>query len=470
MSRSTLDYVIASEDRVPLMRKIGYSMGAFPDPLFMGTVGGFLVLFYNGVLGMSAAAVGWALLVPRLWDALIDPSVGKWSDSCTSRLGRRRPFILGGGLLMCAVYALLFFPPAWLGGGAGRTVYVIAGGILFFTGYSLYIIPYGALAIEMTPDYKERTSVMAIRNFVASGGQMLISTMPWFVVLLAGLLGREGDERLGYGATGLLFAAVSVFLIVACVFSTRERSATETAAQMPLFESMAVTLKNRLFVRLSLAICMVALSIMTLGSYCNYLFVYYLDNKSLLAVYGMYSGILGVPMGFLWWYIANRIGKTQGLLLAQGILCVGSLATLFCFSRAFPYLVFIPATLYGIGWPGVLVLVAAVLADITDIDELETGQRREGSYTGVYCFMFKLAIAISGPVLGLGVDWSGFTPELGVNQTPQTFLILRLLTGFVSTFFALVAFFLLWHFPLTPERAFEVRRVLEERRGKATVA
>jgi GPH family glycoside/pentoside/hexuronide:cation symporter len=435
----------------------------------MGTVGGFLVLFYNGVLGMSATWVGAALLVPRLWDAVIDPSVGKWSDSSKSRFGRRRPFILGGGLLMCLVYALLFNPPAWFASDLAKTVYVIVGGILFFSGYSFYSIPYGALAIEMTPDYKERTSIMAIRNFVAGGGQMLIGTMPWFVLALAALLGREGNERLGYGVTGWLFAAISALLIIACVFTTKERSATETASQMPLFKSMAVTLRNRLFVRLSLAICMVALSIMTLGSYMNYLFIYYLNNKDLLAVYGIYSGILGIPMGFLWWYIANRIGKTKGLLLAQGILCVGSFATLFCFNKTFPYLVFVVATLYGIGWSGVLVLVSAVLADITDIDELETGQRREGSYTGVYCFMFKLAIAISAPVLGVGVDWSGFTPELGVNQTPQTFLILRLITGLVSTFFALVAFFMLWRFPLTPERALEVRRILEERRGKATV-
>jgi GPH family glycoside/pentoside/hexuronide:cation symporter len=345
-------------------------------------------------------------------------------------------------------------------------MYLLITGILFFTAYTVYKIPYDALGIELTPDYKERTALMAVRKVFHSGGEMLIQTMWLLATWWATVLHKPGDMRIGMLVTGILFAVFCAAMIVTAFVGTRERKATEVAAQMGFAESVKCTLQNRLFVRLVLSIFAIALAIMTLAAYVNYLFIYYLESPKLLAANGMYAGVMGIPFALLWWRIANRIGKPQAMLLSEGVMVLGSLATLLVFNRSFPYLVFVYGTIYAFGWAGVLVTGATIMADITDVDELETGQRREGSYGGVFGFIFKLGVAGSAPLMGYGIDLVGFVPELGANQSPETFLKLRLITALVSAFFAAVGMTFVWRFPLTPERALEVRRILEERRGK----
>ncbi len=463
-----LDYTIAPEDRVPIVRKLLYAMAVFPEPLFLGTVGNFIVLYYNSKLGVSATLIGFILFVPRAWDAITDPLIGKWSDGCKSKWGRRRPFILWGGITTVITYILLWLPPPQLTTENGKAIYLLITGVLFFTAYTVFSIPYGALAIELSPDYKERTSIMSIRKFIHAGGEMLILTMPtigaFLSIRLFGL--AEESPRYTFATAAILFAAVSTGFILLAFFGTKEREAKEMASEMPFMQAMLTTLKNPLFVRLCLAVVILVCSIMVLASYINYLFLYYMNAGKLMAIYGLYSGILGMPLAFVWWAIGNRIGKSASIFYAQLIICIACLSTFVCFNPDMPYLVFITATLYGFGWSGVLVMAPNIMADITDLDELETGQRREGSYGGVYGFLFKFAVAAASPLLGFGVDWSGFDPELGVNQTAQTFMNLRLITSIGSAFFAFLALLLVWRFPLTPERVIEIRRILEERRGK----
>jgi GPH family glycoside/pentoside/hexuronide:cation symporter len=108
------------------------------------------------------------------------------------------------------------------------------------------------------------------------------------------------------------------------------------------------------------------------------------------------------------------------------------------------------------------------MADIVDMDELATGQRREGSYTGVFGFIFKMGVAGALPLLGWGVDLVGFDPVLGARQAPETYLKLRLVATFLSAAFASISAVVLLGLPLSPQRAHETRIALEKRRGKAS--
>jgi len=476
MEKRALDYTTAPEDRVPLWRKLTYSAGVWPEPLFMGTIGNLIVPFYNGVLGIPGTMIGLVLFVPRMWDAITDPFIGKWSDGCRSPWGRRRPFILFGGIATVVTYLLLWTPLSTSDAGFElmgqfyhwNLIYLLIVGVLFFTAYTAYSIPYGALAVEMSFDYKERNAIMAIRKAVHGLGEMLIGTMPFIGATIAGWFGRGEDERFSYGAAAASFALVSVFLMILTFFGTTERVAAENVKKMHLLQSMIITLKNVLFLRLAFAVLVIVLGIMTFATFVNYLFLYYLDNKGLMAVYSLVNGILSIFFAFAWWFIANRIGKPHALVFAQFLLLTANLSAYFTFNPEYPYLIFITSVLYSLGWSGILVMMPSIMAEIIDMDELQTHARREGSYGGVYGFIFKLGVAAAMPVLGLGVDFAGFDPDLGVAQTPETFHNLRIMTALVSGAFVLLSMPFMWRFPLTPERAMEVRRQLEERRGKVT--
>ena len=472
--------VTAQEDRVSFRRKCFYSLGAVPDPITIGTVGNFLMLFYNGVLGVPGTWVGIVLIVPRIWDAITDPWFGKISDNCGSPMGHRRPFILFGGLGMAVAYALLWSPPAFLTSNATNLAYLMIVGVLYFTAYTFYFIPYSALGLDLTPDYDERTAIMAVRNLFGSLGQMVIYTMPMVAAWWSAQLGQPGNDRLGYRMTGIVVAAICAALCAASFFGTRERPASEMPAQMSFRASALTTLRNTVFLRLAAAVFSLALAVMTLASYVSYLFLYYLDgcsvtilgwtldNRELLALNGVYAGILGMGCTFPWWGIARRIGKTRALFLAVALVAVACLSTWFAFNRTYPGLVFLYGAFSALGWAGAMILAPAIMADIVDMDELATGQRREGSYTGVFGFIFKMGVAGALPLLGWGVDLVGFDPVLGSHQAPETYLKLRLVATFLSAAFASISAVTLLGLPLSPQRAHDTRRALEKRRGKAS--
>jgi GPH family glycoside/pentoside/hexuronide:cation symporter len=340
-------------------------------------------------------------------------------------------------------------------------------GILFYTGYTAFTIPYNALAVEMTPDYKERTTLMAIRKMFHGGGEMLINTMPFLSLWLAAQVGRQDDQRFGFGVLGMVFGVLCAIAISVAFWGTRERKATEVAGTFSLWQSMTTTLRNRLFLRLTMALLALVLAIFTLATYAGYIFQFYLERTDLLAVTAAVGAVLGILVAPIWASISNRIGKPRAIVLAQSVIVIASISTYFCLNRMYPYLAFVYSTLYAIGWSGILVLVGALMADVIDLDELQTGERRECSYGGVYGFIFKLGIAGSGPVLGNGLKYIiGFDEALGASQTSETFLKLRLVTAVGSAVFAVIGLLLLLRFPLTAERAMEVRWQLEERRGK----
>jgi len=467
--KESLEYTIPEEDRVPLYRKTLYGVGAATEPMFGGTIGNYLVLYYNAVLGLPAGPVGALLFIPRLWDAITDPFIGQFSDRTRSRWGRRRPYILVGGLLAAVFYALHWAPPSGLSSTA-LMVYLVVINCLFYTFFTVLLVPYQALGIELSPDYKERNSIMAIRKVANAVGDLAFGVMPVAGVWLATLFGRpETDERFGYGAIGLVFAVIAALCILVTFFGSKERPLVNQARRPVEFLAMFKTLGNPLFLHFIFATFLFVLALMALAQYHTYLFIYYLDSKKMLAAFGICASLLHIPLAFVWWWIANHIGKSKAIFLCMVTICVGCLSTYVSFNRELPYLVFIYCVLFSAGWCGFQVMSPSILADIVDIDELRVGHRREGVLSGMYGFCFKLAIAGAGAILGYGVDWAGFDPALGASQSEDTYLRLRLLTALLAGGFAALSAVAYWFFPLTPERALAARRELEKRRGK-TVA
>lgn len=141
--------------------------------------------------------------------ALIVPIVvGGWSDSTSSRIGRRLPFVLGGAVLM--VLALLGMPL-----GAGSLLWVAISLAVFFFGYFGYYTPYYALFPDLVPAAVRGRSQGVQGGFRSAGlllalvgGGFLLSLwrpLPFAIGALAvvgvtvalclGLRGRVGQER-----------------------------------------------------------------------------------------------------------------------------------------------------------------------------------------------------------------------------------------------------------------------------------
>jgi GPH family glycoside/pentoside/hexuronide:cation symporter len=147
-------------------------------------------------------------------------------------------------------------------------------------------------------------------------------------------------------------------------------------------------------------------------------------------------------------------------------LTLASLTTFVAYVPGQNWRAFIFPFVWAPGWSAYMVMVPSIVADLTDLDELQTGKRREGSYASVMAFFMKLATTGVGPLIGVVLEYLvRFDTSLGSNQLPETWLRMKIWTMIVPCVFAGLAFLLLLKFPLTKQRVQEVRARLEARRA-----
>ena len=168
-------HLTADADRIPASQKIAYGMGAVVTIVAVNSVSQLTSLVYVVGLGISVIWIGYAQALPRLWDAFVDPLIGNLSDNSRSRFGRRIPFLIVGGILIGIAFSLLWTVPRdW--SKPAMFGYFVVTSLFFYTVVPIYSIPHGALGLEMTDDYHEKTSLFAYASFIGNIGAF---TLPW---------------------------------------------------------------------------------------------------------------------------------------------------------------------------------------------------------------------------------------------------------------------------------------------------
>ena len=161
---------------LPTSVRFGYSLGSLLTGAF-GTVPGLLLLPYlTDSLGVGAGLAGLLVLAPKAWDVVVNPVAGRVSDRTVTGIGPRRPYLLGAGLAVAVLFALIFAGP-FGSSTAAAPAYVAVAFLLTATAYAFFQVPYVAMPAEMTDDYGERTrlmtwrvAVLALAILVSGGG------------------------------------------------------------------------------------------------------------------------------------------------------------------------------------------------------------------------------------------------------------------------------------------------------------
>jgi GPH family glycoside/pentoside/hexuronide:cation symporter len=411
MSNAT-HYETAPEDRIPFHLKLVYGLGAFVNNLLAAAIGGMVIVLNLG-LGMNPALVGLLGALPRLTDALTDPLMGYISDNTRSRWGRRRPYIFVGAILVGIIYALLWQLPAdrsesfyfW---------YFLSGSLIFYLAYTMFATPWVAFGYELTPDYHERTRLMGTQNFV---GQLPYMIAPYFLAIMAN---DRWFPDMVEGAAGLSII-IGVFVIVVGIMPAiflRERFMAIAEAEvqdkhaqpdgtmtvilrsmMDFFRGFLITLRFVPFLKLCAATFLVFNGFMLIAAFQSYVIIYYVfggDTDAGAAFVG-HSGLLGAVstlavIMFVTW-LGTKIGKRRAFFVTTGISMLGYALKWFCYNPDFPLLLLVPAPLMAFGLGGLFTLMPSMIADVVDMDELNTHERREGMYGSIFWWVVKLGMA-----------------------------------------------------------------------------
>ena len=481
-------YETAPEDRIPFAQKLVYGLGAFVNNLLAAAIGGMVIVLNLG-LGMNPALVGLLGALPRLTDAITDPLMGYISDNTRSRWGRRRPYIFVGAIVAGVVFALLWQLPE----GKSETFYFwyfLVGSLVFYLGYTIFATPWVALGYELTPDYHERTRLMGVQNFI---GQLAYVVAPWFLLFMQS---KTYFDDMVDGAAGLaiIIAVVTIAIGILPAIFLRERfkhvAAVEVEEHLQPTESVlagmlrnirgfisgfAATLKFKPFLKLCAATFLVFNGFMLISSFQFYVIIYYVfgGDKVLGAEYAGYAGSLGAVSAFavifaVTW-LGTKIGKRRAFFVAIGISMVGYALKWVCYNPDAPLLLLLPAPLLAFGLGGLFTLMPSMIADVVDMDELETHERREGMYGSIFWWVVKLGMAAALAAGGFLLNATGFDVALEGHQAERTILLMRIFDAFVPFITSGIAIWAIASFSITEERAHEIRLQLERRRGEPSV-
>jgi GPH family glycoside/pentoside/hexuronide:cation symporter len=450
---------------VPFWQKVSFGIGGMCND-FMGNV--ILVLampIFNVGLGLDVRLVGIALSIPKFWDAITDPVMGNISDNTRSRFGRRKPYMLVGSFFGGLLFALMWMAsPAW--SQTMLFVWLTGMAILFYTAYTVFIVPCNGLASELTMDVDERTRVMAYRAFFASTAGLIT---PWaYKLCFHKPFGETEVEAVKW--VGAIFGLLIIMTGAIPAIFCKENPAGKQQDKIKIFKAIKETVKNRPFLLIIGMVFFLMTGIYLIQPLQLYIGIYYLfdGDRAATAQLGGIAGttfalaaIVAIP-AVTW--LSTRFGKRHTLLAALVILIISSLLSWICYTPKNPYLSLICMAMMSPGMTCVWILIGSMLADVCDYDELNTGLRREGMYGAMFSWFLKLAIAAVFALSGFLVNRVGIDPQLEV-QSAQSITNMRLVFALSPPVFYVIAFACTWFYPLSEQRMQDVRAELNARKA-----
>jgi GPH family glycoside/pentoside/hexuronide:cation symporter len=457
-------------------------------------------MVFNIYLGVPVALVTTALTFNRLFDAVSDPVFGRLSDNTRTRFGRRRPYLLFGGVLAGIGLPLLFFVrPGW--SDLAYFWFILGSSAIFIPVMSSFNMAYQSLGTEMTPDYNERTSLFTFKTAIQKLPELANYLLPQFTTLAVwvGATHRDLLHRIwlllttstawsnaapGQRPNALIgaqvgFAVLGMIMIIAAILAfslLRERYYDKVVARhqpkVSLKATIVDTLRCRPFRLLLLMVVTFALGQSMVSMLSYYDTIYYVCGgnvargngwNSAMGLGNMVLGALGLPV---FSFISRRIGKRQALAGALGFSILMYIATWWLYNPSYPWLLPLIWGFVGMGAAAIWMLYQSMLADVMDYDELNTSMRREGSFNACASWLIKAGMALGTGCSGILLSVVGFDAKLGGAQTAHALFMMRFLLPAVPVVGLLLAIAFVLRIPLTHSKMTEIRGILEMRRGK----
>jgi GPH family glycoside/pentoside/hexuronide:cation symporter len=437
-----------------------FSLMYMPLGLMHGPAAGILASIYVSHFGISLATVGFVTLVVRLFDAVTDPMVGYFSDKSETPWGKRKPFVVGGMVIVCLAIYFVYFP-----GANPSAAYFLGWFALLYLGWTIMEIPSLAWATELTSSTPGRIRIFMCRSMMTSGGALLMFAIPFLPIFLSTEITPETLRWVG--SIGLVL--LPLFTLVAVIFVGRGRNLA-VHKQSELLEFLKSAFRNGPFLIYLTAALMWGIGT---GMYFALFFLFFtqiLGYIESFAIIGLISLAIAVPAYYFWVKISDRIGPRRMCVIANfGI-------AIFLLPVAFipPGMEYFPITLVLIclaqssssGW---FVGGQVLLADAADFDLLRTGVNRAGKYFSFQTFINKASNGLAGGIAFTVVGLVGYDAVIGAENTDQAIASFRaILVGPPVLLTFLSGLVILW-FPITRHRHAIMRKRIESRAARVVV-
>ncbi len=462
---------------VPMGQKIAFGLGMLANQMFPAALGIFMVVL---VQDLKFPAWMWGVLffLPRIFDAFIDPIMGFISDNTRSKWGRRRHYVFIGAIIMGLSFVVMW--QLYRDNGVQYNfIFFLLWSFVFYLGLSIFSVPYVAMGYEMSDDFHERTSIMAISQWI---GQWAWVIAPWFWVIMYDPKWFPNADT----ATRTLAVWVGIICMILAMMPAifiKSKSTKEEISFSPLtfktiggslkeiFQSFKEAFSNKPFTKLCVATFLIFNAFNTVAGFTFFIVVYYLFNGNTAAA-GIWPTLFGCVGALSTTFIVIPIvarmskimGKKNAFLASQGISVFGYILLWFLFIPGKPYMFLFALPFFSFGIGSLFTLMMSMTADVCDMDELYSNKRREGIFGAIYWWMVKFGFAIAGLLTGVLMSLVGFNPNLS-SQPDGAITGLRLFFSGIPILGTLIAMIIMRNYDLTEEKARAIKKELDARKN-----
>jgi GPH family glycoside/pentoside/hexuronide:cation symporter len=461
--------------KIDLKTKLAYGAGDLGPAVTTGVATFFLLVFFTNVAGIPIGLASSILAIGKVWDAINDPIVGVLSDRTKSRWGRRLPWLFYGAVPFGIFSFLQWIIPQF---STERTTqmwalfwyYVVIGVIsqVFFTVVNL---PYTAMTPELTQDYNERTSLNSFRFGFSIGGSI------FSLILATVIFSQIADREQQYLLLAAICSAIATLSLLWCVWGTRDRimayeakrNATEEPPSIPIGKQLKIVFSNKPFLYVIGVYFFSWLAVQVTGS----IIPYFVVNRMELRDSDVPTVLIGVQgtallMLFIWSYLSKKIGKKIVYFIGISLWILADIG-LFTLKPGQLGLMYFLAVLAGVGVSTAYLIPWSMIPDVIELDELKTGQRREGIFYSFMVFLQKFGLVFGLLLIGIALQAAGFQEAAAGQPLPKqsesAVFAIRLATSILPAFSLICSLVLAYFYPITREVHAEILLKLKERQG-----
>jgi GPH family glycoside/pentoside/hexuronide:cation symporter len=423
--------------------RIGFGAGEFSSSIFFTITSFWLMNFLTDEVRLSAALAGSALLVGKIWDAVIDPFIGYLSDHTRSRWGRRRPYILFFAIPFGLAFVLMFHNPG-IEAQMGKFWWAMLTYVFFCTVYSFTNIPYNALLPEISSDYNERTSISGFKQGFAVVGTLLgagaaLPIMALFATRTAGFTGMAA-----------IFGLLGALSLLATFFSYRENKVVEQPKGESLLNSLKDVFTNRPYMLLLTSWFTNSTAVAVMETMLIYYYKYIFRNEAAVTPAMIILLVVTIATIPLWVWLSKKLGKKNAYVLGMSLTLVSTVLFAFVADSLWVSGALAILALAGVGFSAHYVMPWSMAPDTIEFGYARSGVRREGIYYSIWTFVVALGGALAGFLVGQSLDFFGYVPN--AVQSANSILGIRLLTGPLPAVLILLANLALFFYPLDRKR------------------
>lgn len=460
-----------SMNKLTFKNKIAYSSAGVGDAAAYSFIGTYLMFFLTTVGHVTPALAGTIVALGSIWDVVNSLIVGFWSDKTTGKMGRRRPFLLVGASLIAVTCSLLFHTVG--GGPIFRALYYGAMTLAFWTGFSTFFVPYLALGAEFTDDYTERTKLRSFTYGFNIVGTLLGVVAPSVLIKLFSGWGLDTEKA--WMLTGIIVGVLSAASIFVTFGLSKDKDlprAAEKKEKLPLFKSLKgmireysylLKLKPLRYLLLASILFLIANTIWGADRLYFYTYNLKLSGESISGIL-LFTSLIGLFFAPFIIMLTKWLDKRSLMIIM--ILGSAILVALFKFTGVSTIAGVLLLTFsYGFGSSAYWQLMPAMVYDICEYDELETGRRREGSVVSLLSVSEALSAAIAIQGLGIILQLAGFDGTSPI-QTPNALGWVENSLIVIPAVFMVMTVVMVYLYPITKKKFEEIQRELAERRQR----